>query len=280
MYATRIEKEGKKLRLNDLPTRPPRGIDKPEGEQRLAKLGAELFELQDLLYAAKTHAVLVVLQGRDAAGKDGVIKSVVGALNPRGVSVVSFGVPSEEERAHDFLWRIHRHTPRAGEFAIFNRSHYEDVLVVRIHKLVPEELWRERFDHINDFEELLTEHNTIVLKFFLNISPEEQLKRLLDREREASKAWKVNIGDWEDRGRWEKFTAAYQDVLGRCSRKHAPWWIVPADSKWFRNLAVAEVIADTLRGYRHEWMKSLDRASDQARRRMVEYRRRTGAPRP
>jgi len=273
VYATVFDKPTKKAKLDEISTKPPAGITRESAASKLEALGAELFELQDLLFAAKTHSVLVVLQGRDAAGKDGVIKAVVGALNPRGVSVVSFGVPTEEERGHDFLWRVHRHTPRKGEFAIFNRSHYEDVLVVRVHGLVPEKLWKERYDHINDFEELLFEHDTLVIKFFLHISAEEQKERLLARERDPVKSWKVNINDWEERDRWAEFSEAYEVAIGRTACEAAPWLVVPADTKWFRNLAVAEAIAAALRPLRKKWEGVLEERSKEARVKMEAYRR-------
>src|SRR5688572_25385902 len=170
---------------------------------------------------------MVVLQGRDTAGKDGTIKHVAGCLNPRGVQVVSFGVPTEEERQHDFLWRVHRHAPRHGELAIFNRSHYEDVLVVRVNELVPASLWRKRYGHIRDFEGTLAEHGTIILKFFLHITKEEQEERLLEREKDPKAAWKLNPRDWEDRERWEDYTRAYEEALARTAAPHAPWYVVP-----------------------------------------------------
>ena len=160
------------------------------------------------MWGAKVNSVLVVLQGRDTAGKDGTIKHVVGCLNPRGVNVASFGVPTAEERQHDFLWRVHRHAPRLGEFSIFNRSHYEDVLVVRVHGLAPKALWKARYEHIADFEQLLAEHGTIVLKYFLHIDPKEQKERLLERERDPNAAWKLNPNDWKEREYWDDYTAA------------------------------------------------------------------------
>jgi PPK2 family polyphosphate:nucleotide phosphotransferase len=198
---------------------------------------------------------------------------VAGYLNPRGVSVTSFGVPSEEEREHDFLWRIHCHAPRKGEFAIFNRSHYEDVLVVRVHELVPESLWKERYGHIRDFEELLFEHGTIVLKFFLHISREEQEKRLIEREKEPRKAWKINAGDWEDREHWDDYTKAYEDALSRTATRRAPWTLVPADSKWYRNLVVARTIAEALRPYRGEWQKKLDEVGARKKAELANWRK-------
>ncbi|HEX8701103.1 MAG TPA: PPK2 family polyphosphate kinase, partial [Myxococcaceae bacterium] len=211
MDITVFDKPDAKVRLDKISEKPPKKLTEEAAQKELAKLGEELFDLQDLLWGARRNSVLVILQGRDSAGKDGAIKHVAGFLNPRGVHVTSFGAPTPEELEHDFLWRIHRHTPRKGEFAIFNRSHYEDVLVVRVHDLVPKTLWKERFDHIRDFEELLAEHGTIVLKFFLHISKDEQKKRLLKREEDARKAWKLNTGDWEDREHWDGYTEAYEE---------------------------------------------------------------------
>ncbi|WPB79118.1 polyphosphate kinase 2 family protein [Archangium violaceum] len=253
-----IDKQGEKVKLEGISAEPPKKTDRDAAKRELEELGEELFDLQDLLWGAKMNSVLIVLQGRDTAGKDGTIKHVAGFLNPRGVSVTSFGVPSEEEREHDFLWRIHRHTPRKGELAIFNRSHYEDVLVVRVHGLVPESLWKERYGHIRDFEEMLAEHGTIILKYFLHISQEEQEQRLRDREKEPRKAWKINAGDWEDREHWDDYTQAYEEALSRTSTKKAPWTIVPADSKWYRNLVVARSLVETLRPYREAWQQRLD----------------------
>jgi len=258
MDSIRFDKTNEKVRLADISEAPPKGVDRNEAKKELEALGDELFDLQDLLWGARMNSVLIVLQGRDTAGKDGVIKHVAGFLNPRGVNVTSFGVPSEEEREHDFLWRIHRHTPRKGEFSIFNRSHYEDVLVVRVHDLVPESLWKERYGHIRDFEELLVEHGTLVLKFFLHISREEQEQRLVEREKEPRKAWKINAGDWEDREHWDDYTVAYEEALSRTATKRAPWTIVPADSKWYRNLVVARTVVEALRPYREDWQKRLD----------------------
>ena len=253
-----LDTPGEKVKLDDFPEKPPKGLDEEAARREFEVLGEELFELQDLLWGARTHSVLIVLQGRDTAGKDGAIKHVVGCLNPRGVHVTSFGVPSEEEREHDFLWRIHRHTPRKGEFAIFNRSHYEDVLVVRVQGLVPEPLWKARYGHIRDFEELLAEHGTLVLKFFLHVSSAEQKKRLLKREEDSRKAWKINTGDWEDREHWDDYTAAYEEALSRTATKQAPWYIVPADAKWYRNLVMARALVEALRPYRKGWQERLD----------------------
>lgn len=260
------ERSGK-IRLDRISADPPKGITKAEARKRFAKLGGELFDLQDEMWGAKVNSVLIVLQGRDSAGKDGAIKHVAGCLNPRGVRVHSFGVPTDEEREHDFLWRVHRHAPRLGEFAIFNRSHYEDVLVVRVRDLVPRKLWKERYGHIADFEELLAEHGTIVLKYFLHISKKEQKERLLERERDPRAAWKLNANDWKEREYWDDYTEAYEDAISRTAAPHAPWIVVPANAKWYRNLVVAESIVEALREHRKAWSRTLD---DMGRKRRAE----------
>jgi PPK2 family polyphosphate:nucleotide phosphotransferase len=246
------------LRLDSICADPPEAMTKAKAKKRFDALGEELFELQEGLFGAKLNSVLVVLQGRDGAGKDGTIKHVAGCLNPRGVAVTSFGVPTEEERGHDFLWRVHRHAPRLGEFAIFNRSHYEDVLVVRVHELAPKKLWQARFGHIADFEQLLAEHGTIVLKYFLHITKEEQEKRLQEREADPKAAWKVNPKDWQERKHWEAYTEAYEEAIDKTSAPHAKWTVVPANKKWYRNLVVAESIVAALRPHRKAWTAKLE----------------------
>jgi len=269
-----FDRPGRRVRLDEISAEPPKAVTREKAEERLASLGEEMFELQDSMFGARVSSVLVVLQGRDGAGKDGAIKNVVGFLNPRGVNVVSFGVPTEEERQHDFLWRVHRHAPRKGEFAIFNRSHYEDVLVVRVHKLAPKKLWKARYEHIVDFESLLAEQNTLVLKFFLHITKKEQKKRLLEREERAETAWKLNAGDWQERDLWDEYTEAYEDAIAKTSTKRAPWIVVPANAKWYRNLVVAEAIADALRPHRDEWVARLKEMGRQAKAALREYRAR------
>lgn len=275
MTALTLNKPGQKVRLSNYPEQPPKGLTEKKVQAEFGALCEELFDLQDLLWGARQNSVLVVLQGRDTAGKDGAINHVVGCLNPRGVHVTSFGAPTQEELDHDFLWRVHRHAPRKGEFAIFNRSHYEDVLVARVNKLVPKPVWKERFGHIRDFEELLAEHGTIVLKFFLHISLEEQEKRLLKREQDPRKAWKINAGDWKDRDHWENYTEAYEDALSRTSSKMAPWTIVPADAKWYRNLVLARAIAEALRPYRKAWQAQLDAVGESKKEELAQYRQKT-----
>lgn len=246
------------VKLRDFDPEYDAGLNREAGEEKLSKLSAELTRLQELLYAAGQHSVLIVLQGRDTSGKDGTIKTVMGPLNALGCQVASFKVPTAEELAHDFLWRIHKQTPGKGEITIFNRSHYEDVLVVRVHKFAPDKVWRARYDHINNFEKLLTESNTIVLKFYLHISKQEQEQRLLEREQDATKYWKLSAGDWKEREYWNDYTRAYEDALNRCSTEQAPWFIVPANKKWFRNLAVAEAVVAAMRPYEKQWMKRLE----------------------
>jgi len=252
-----LTKPGRHLSLAKTTTEPPPDFDRDAAKAKLNELEEELGTLQELLWGARKQSVLIILQGRDTAGKDGTIKRVAGAFNPRGVNVVSFGVPTTEEKEHDFLWRIHRHAPRKGEIAIFNRSHYEDVLVARVHKLVPKTLWNARYEHINDFEALLAQHSCIVLKVFLHIGKAEQKERLLEREKDPTKAWKLDPTDWKERKLWSQYTAAYEEVFARCSHPHAPWHIVPADSKTYRNLIVAEAIAAALRPYKQQWLETL-----------------------
>jgi PPK2 family polyphosphate:nucleotide phosphotransferase len=275
MARTVFDKRDVKVRLDDISPEPPRSMTKEKAQRRFAEVETELFDLQEAMWGAKQNAVLVVLQGRDSAGKDGAIKHVAGCLNPRGVSTVSFGVPSAEEREHDFLWRVHRHVPRHGEFSIFNRSHYEDVLVVRVHNLAPRSLWKQRFGHIADFEELLAEHGTIVLKYFLHISREEQKERLLERERSPKTAWKVNVNDWKERDYWGEYTEAYEDAISKTAARHAPWIVVPANAKWYRNLVIAESVVAALRPHRPAWKKTLEATARKARASVAAYRKKT-----
>jgi PPK2 family polyphosphate:nucleotide phosphotransferase len=269
---TVFDQPGRKVRLDDVPGEPPKGMTREKAERRFASLGKALFDLQDAMFGAKVHSVLVVLQGRDGAGKDGSIKHVVGCLNPRGVSVTSFGVPTTEERQHDFLWRVHRHAPRLGEFSIFNRSHYEDVLVVRVHGLAPKKLWQARFEHIRDFEQLLAEHGTIILKYFLHITKKEQRERLLEREADPEAAWKLNPNDWKERDHWDDYTRAYEATIAETAARHAPWIVVPANSKWYRNLVIAESIVDALRDHRKDWEKKLEQMGKTGRAELEAYR--------
>jgi len=224
------------------------GFREKEAKEHVAALNRRLETLQELLYAEGRHRVLVVLQAMDTGGKDGVIRHVFDGVNPQGVRVASFGRPTEEELAHDYLWRVHPHTPGSGEIVIFNRSHYEDVLVVRVHSLVPEAVWSRRYAQINAWERLLAEEGTTILKFFLHISPEEQAERLAARRDDPTKRWKFSRGDLEERRLWSAYRAAYEAVLSRTSTPWAPWYVVPADRKWFRNLVVATALVDALEG--------------------------------
>ena len=203
-------------------------------------------KLQYLLYADGDQSLLVVLQALDAAGKDGVVRHVFSGMNPQGTSVFGFKQPSKDEAAHDFLWRAHQRTPAKGEVVIFNRSHYEDVLVVRVHKLVEKPVWSKRYDLINDFEKMLTSNGTRILKFLLHISPEEQLARFKQRLDDPARHWKISDADYSERELWPKYIEAYEDALELTSTKYAPWYIIPSNHKWFRNLAISEIIADTL----------------------------------
>jgi len=205
-----------------------------------------LCDLQEMLYVERRRSLLICLQGLDAAGKDGTIKHFLSAMNPQGCTVTQFRQPSAQEAAHDFLWRVHRAAPARGEVAIFNRSHYEDVLVVRVHNLVPKSDWSLRYERINAFEQGLVEHDTQVLKFFLHISSEEQLARFKARLDDPTKQWKISEADYQERRLWDDYMTAYEEALSRCSTEHAPWFVIPANHKWFRNLAVARIIVEHL----------------------------------
>lgn len=215
-------------------------------KEDLARNVARLAELQQRMYGEKKHALLVVLQGIDAAGKDGTCWHVMAAMNPQGTCVTGFKQPTEEERLHDFLWRVHPHAPALGQVAVFNRSHYEDVLVVRVHELVPRAVWLKRYEQINAFEALLTEAGVTILKFFLYITPEEQLARFRQRLDDPARQWKISAADYTERGFWTQYVEAYEDMLEKCSSRHAPWYVIPSNHKWFRNLAVSNIIEKTL----------------------------------
>jgi PPK2 family polyphosphate:nucleotide phosphotransferase len=205
-----------------------------------------LQELQQVLWAEGKHSLLIVLQAMDAGGKDGTIRHVFRGVNPQGCRVTSFKVPTKEELAHDYLWRIHKATPRRGYMGIFNRSHYEDVLVVRVHNLVPPEIWQQRYEQINHFEKLLADTGTTILKFFLHISKEEQKERFEARLNDPRKNWKFSMGDVEERGYWDDYMRAFEEALSRCSTPWAPWYVIPANHKWYRNVAVSQIIIETL----------------------------------
>jgi PPK2 family polyphosphate:nucleotide phosphotransferase len=221
-------------------------VSKEDIESQTEDAVEKISKLQRILYADGQHALLIVLQGRDASGKDGTIRKVFTAVNPQGCSVSSFKVPTEEERAHDFLWRIHRQVPARGMIGIFNRSHYEDILVPRVKKLVPKKVWSARYDQINEFERMLSLNGVTILKFMLHISREEQRKRFQERVDDDEKNWKFRLGDLEDRQHWDDFTRAYRDILEETSTKWAPWYMVPGDDKKVRNWLISRTIASTL----------------------------------
>lgn len=220
--------------------------DKAAGKKALKPLNKQLESLQELLYAEQKQRVLIVLQAMDTGGKDGTIRHVFDGANPQGVKVASFKVPTPEELSHDYLWRVHKQTPGRGEIVIFNRSHYEDVLVVRVARLAPPDVWKRRYDHINDFERILHDSGTRVIKFFLNISKDEQKERFQERLDQPDKHWKWSSGDLKVREQWDEYMEAFEDVLTRCSTDYAPWYIVPANRKWYRDLVVSQAIVDTL----------------------------------
>ena len=222
--------------------------DKRVALAHLEKNRPHLESLQHLLSAQKRHALLIVLQGMDAAGKDGAIRHVMGGMNPQGCEVTSFKAPTPAEADHDYLWRVHNAVPARGVVGIFNRSHYEDVLVVRVHKLVPKTAWSRRFDEINAFEQYLSQNGVKILKFFLHLGKDEQKKRFEARLADPSRNWKASPADFAERQFWDAYTEAYEDALSRCSTAAAPWYIIPANKKWVRNLAVSEIIAETLTG--------------------------------
>jgi PPK2 family polyphosphate:nucleotide phosphotransferase len=224
-------------------------------KEALADGIARLDELQYLMYAENRRALLIVLQGMDAAGKDGTIRHVMSGFNPQGCSVTSFKTPSPEESEHDFLWRVHRAVPAVGDIGIFNRSHYEDVLVARVRNLVPEEVWSRRYDQINEFEALLCERGVTIVKLFLHMSKDEQKERFEERLKDPTKQWKIAAGDFEDRKYWDDYVVAYQDALSRCSTDAAPWYVIPADRKWVRNLAVSHVLVETLEALQMKFPK-------------------------
>jgi len=216
-------------------------------ESEIESARQKLAELQPVLWAQKQHSLLIVLQGMDAGGKDGTVSHVLGALNPEGVVVTGFKVPTAEEAAHDFLWRVHPHAPARGYMAVFNRSHYEDVLAPRVHGAISESICEQRYKNIREFERLLAENGTQVLKFFLYISPEEQLERFAARLEDPRRNWKISESDYAERPKWDRYMAAYEDAISATSVKHAPWYVIPSNHKWFRNLAVSQIIAETMR---------------------------------
>ena len=246
---------GEKIKLTNLDPAATHGVTKADAASRLSKNLERLSTQQYLLYAESRRALLVVLQGIDAGGKDGTVRHVMSGLNPQGVSVTSFKVPEGAEKRHDYLWRVHNAVPEYGKIGIFNRSHYEDVLVVRVHNLVPKPVWSKRFDQINQFERMLTENYVTVVKFLLYIGKDEQAKRFQERLDDKTKNWKFSEADVREREYWDQYVEAYDDVLQKCSTDHAPWYVIPANKKWFRNLAVSEVVAQTLEDMRLKYPK-------------------------
>lgn len=248
-------KPGQPIRIEDFDPADTRDLPggKEEAEKRREKMCGQLEELQERMWAEHRRRLLIVLQGMDTSGKDGAIRLLMNAFNAASVRVASFKKPTEPELEHDFLWRIHPHVPGNGEIMIFNRSHYEDVLVVRVHDLVPRSVWRDRYRQINDFEQMLSESGTTILKFFLHISNDEQKKRLEARIADPKKRWKFQRGDVDERKVWDKYMKAYEDALNETTTKHAPWYVVPSDKKWYRNDVIGSVVLDTMKGFRMKY---------------------------
>ena len=250
-------KPGQKVDLNDFdPEDTSMSSDgKADAKKAVAKLNNELGQLQELMYAEHKHKLLVVLQAMDTGGKDGLVRSVFEGVNPQGVDVAAFKAPTAQELDHDYLWRIHAQTPGKGQIVIFNRSHYEDVLVVRVHKIVSQDQVKKRYKHIAAFERLLAEEGTTILKFYLHISKDEQKRRLEARLEDPTKHWKFNVGDLKERTLWKDYMSAYEDALSNTSTPYAPWYVVPANKKWYRDLVVSTVIVDTLKGLKMGYPK-------------------------
>ncbi len=249
---------GAKIKLSDWDP-DDRGDFKGNKEQALTeteKLNQRLGEMHELLYAEHKHKILIVLQAMDTGGKDGTIRHVFNGVNPQGARVANFKEPTPEELDHDYLWRVHKQVPAKGEIVIFNRSHYEDVLIVRVHGLVPPEVWKPRFDQINAFEQMLSETGTTILKFYLNIDKDEQKKRLQARLDDPTKHWKFRRGDLQERALWPAYMQAYEDVLNKTSTTDAPWYIIPANHKWYRNLVISSILVDTLEGLKMKFPES------------------------
>ncbi len=280
--------EGSKVNLKNHPTDFTGDYtDKKQAVKDLEKNVSRLRELQDVLYAQDRHTLLLIFQAMDAAGKDGAIEHVMSGVNPQGVSVVSFKQPSDEERGHDYLWRCQKHLPERGKIGIFNRSHYEEVLVVRVHSEIlqgsqlpvevknDKDIWKKRFEHIRDWEQHLTENGTHILKFFLNVSRDEQKQRFLDRINEPEKNWKFAMGDVKERGHWDEYMKAYTEALSATSTEHAPWYVIPADKKWFTRLAVSEIIVNKLESMNLHYPTVTDghRAELQDAKKMLESER-------
>ncbi|MEP6747457.1 MAG: PPK2 family polyphosphate kinase [Bacteroidota bacterium] len=237
-----------KIKLSDIDTRAPKDLDKQVIKEKNSKILDDLDELQNLLYAESKHSLLIVIQGMDASGKDGVVRNVLGRLNAQGVLVKSFKAPTAEELSHDFLWRVHSHAPAKGMIQLFNRSHYEDILITRVHKMIDDDTAKKRMKSINDFEKLLTEQNdTIILKFYLHISPEEQQERLQERIKDPTKQWKYNENDFAEARLWKNYMEMYEDCFENCN--DIPWTIVPADQNWYKEHIIAKKLRDTLEDF-------------------------------
>jgi PPK2 family polyphosphate:nucleotide phosphotransferase len=249
-------KPGKKVKLSDYDPDDTFGHKKGDAtDDKTDKLLKRMDSLQYLMYAEKKHALLVVFQAIDAGGKDGTIRHVMSGLNPQGCAVVSFKEPAAEELRHDFLWRVHKVAPPAGDIGVFNRSHYEDVLVVRVHNLVPKEVWSKRYEQINKFEWILAQNGVAIVKFFLHISKDEQKKRFVERIDDPDRRWKISQSDFTERKYWDDYTKAYEEALTRCSTDEAPWYIVPANKKWFRNYVVSRILVETLEDLKMKYPK-------------------------
>lgn len=253
-----LVKPGSKVNLRKIDPADESGFKKGKEKalQRLKMLTQKLESLQEVLYGQHRHKILMILQAMDTGGKDGVVRHVFEGVNPQGVRVVSFKVPTQEEQDHDYLWRAHKQTPAKGEIVVFNRSYYEDVLIVRVHELVEKHVWEKRFDHINDFERMLTDEGTTILKFFLHIGLDEQKKRLQARLDDPAKNWKFNIGDLSERKRWDDYMEAYEEALGKTSTSWAPWRVIPANRKWYRNLMICETLVRTLEKLHPQYPKA------------------------
>jgi len=259
MHAYQI-REGKKVSLINFNPNDTKlwKLDKKDAKKAMKDLREDLIDLQQLLYAEQKHKVLIVLQAMDGGGKDGTIRSIFKGVNPQGVRVASFKVPTKEEIGHDYLWRIHKQTPKSGEIVIFNRSHYEDVLVVRVHQLVSEDTWRKRYEHIRNFEKTLTDEGTTILKFFLHISKEEQKERFIERIEINKKQWKFNPKDIDERKLWDDYMRAYEDSLIKTSTASAPWYVIPANRNWYRDYVIIKIITEALKKLKMTFPKPVE----------------------
>jgi PPK2 family polyphosphate:nucleotide phosphotransferase len=259
MDIARLKVDGSgKFKLHDFASDDSHGISKGHAAKSLPAHVEKLAALHDLLYAEHKRSLLIVLQGMDAAGKDGTIRHVMSGVNPQGCTVTSFKQPSTQDLDHDFLWRVHAAVPPNGAIGIFNRSHYEDVLIARVHRIVPPAVWKRRYEQINDFERMLTENNVCILKFFLHMSNKEQHRRFDERLADPRKNWKASPADFKEREYWEQYQAAYQEAIAKCGTKDAPWYVIPSDHKWFRNFAVAEIIVRTLESFKMRYPAGLN----------------------